>query len=71
MQYTLALLPPHAAGFVSKLQMSESVATQKFTVTTAGAPGINIPSHAPPGYAHSEEADYNNTLGYLENGNQR
>ncbi|KAH9928377.1 uncharacterized protein B0H18DRAFT_1157817 [Fomitopsis serialis] len=29
------------------------------------------PSHAPPGYAYSEEADYNNTLGYLENGNQR
>lgn len=71
MQYTIDLLPPQAAGFVPKMRTNDALVTQGIIVTTAGTPGVKIPSHAPPGYAYPEEADYTRSLGYLENGNQR
>ncbi|KAH9831610.1 uncharacterized protein C8Q71DRAFT_715091 [Rhodofomes roseus] len=71
LRYALALLPPEAAGFVPKIHTNEPLVAQKIAVTTAGAPGVSVPSHAPPGYTYPEEADYTNALGYLENGNQR
>ncbi|EPT01663.1 hypothetical protein FOMPIDRAFT_1085269, partial [Fomitopsis schrenkii] len=69
--YTIDLLPPQAAGFVPKMRTNDALVTQGIIVTTAGTPGVKIPSHAPPGYAYPEEADYTRSLGYLENGNQR
>ncbi|KZT67457.1 hypothetical protein DAEQUDRAFT_713475 [Daedalea quercina L-15889] len=69
--YTVSLFPAQAAGFVPKVQSNEPLATQKISVTTTGPAGVSIRSHAPPGYEYPEEADYTNTLGYLENGNQR
>ena len=71
MQYTIDLLPPQAAGFVPKARPSEALVTQGIIVTTVGAAGVRIPSHAPPGYVFPDEADYTRSLGYLENGNQR
>ncbi|KAI0950800.1 hypothetical protein AcW1_008009 [Taiwanofungus camphoratus] len=71
LRYDLALQPLHAPGFTPASSDSEPLLTEQVTITTANAAGIIPRSYAPPGYAQPEEGDYNNTVGYLENGNQR
>lgn len=45
--------------------------TEKVVIHTMNAAGISPRSYAPPGYEQREEGNYNNAVGYLENGNQR
>ncbi|CCL99286.1 uncharacterized protein FIBRA_01302 [Fibroporia radiculosa] len=71
LRYKLALFPPHAPGFSSKLTADKPLVVEEVTVTTAEAAGVYSRSYAPPGYMQPVDPDYNNTVGYLENGNQR
>ena len=59
------------ASAVSGMNIPQPLLSQKVTIVTANAPGVIPQSHAPPGYVRPEEGDYNNSMGYLENGNQR
>ena len=50
---------------------SEPLVSLPVTLASVNAAGVVPRSYAPPGYAEKHEADYNTTIGYLENGNQR
>ncbi|KZT01403.1 uncharacterized protein LAESUDRAFT_731262 [Laetiporus sulphureus 93-53] len=71
LRYHLVLLPLQAAGFVSKTPTGERLLTEEVKIAPFNAVGVVPRSFAPPGYVHVEEGDYNNSVGYLENGNQR
>ncbi|GBE87898.1 hypothetical protein SCP_1201230 [Sparassis crispa] len=71
LRYQLALFPFQAPGFVSSGAANEHLLTEKVIITTVNTPGIIPRSYAPPGYVAPEETDYNATVGFLENGNQR
>ena len=48
------------------------IMSERIQIVTENADGVVPHSHAPPGYVRPEgEGDYNNSVGYLENGNQR
>lgn len=66
----MLLLPFEAPGFSQEGQQS-ALLTEGVTIHTANAPGVIPRSYAPPGYEHAQEGNYNNAIGYLENGNQR
>ena len=57
-----------AAGASTK---SDPLVSLPVTLASVNAAGVVPRSYAPPGYAEKLEADYNTTIGYLENGNQR
>jgi hypothetical protein len=71
LQYYITLAPFTATGFASSTTDAPSLLTEKVSIVTENAPGVVPRSHAPPGYVRPEEGDYNNSVGYLENGNQR
>ncbi|KAI0077074.1 hypothetical protein K474DRAFT_1753683 [Panus rudis PR-1116 ss-1] len=71
LRYYIALLPFDAPGFVAESKDGPYLVTEKITVTTLNSPGMIPRSFAPPGYERKDETDFNNAVGYLENGNQR
>lgn len=80
MQYVLALLQFQAPGWApaspsgpsgSGSSAKEPLVQQSVTLASVNAAGVVPRSYAPPGYVDKHEADYNTTVGYLENGNQR
>ena len=71
MQYHLDLQPFEVAGFVATAPKSTPLLRQKVTIANFPALGVPVHSHAPPGYVQEQDADYNQSLGVLENGNQR
>ncbi|KDQ56974.1 hypothetical protein JAAARDRAFT_58453 [Jaapia argillacea MUCL 33604] len=71
LKYTLNFFAPQAPGFVSAHPADEALHLEKVAVVTSNAPGVIPASNAPPGYVLEQEGDYNNAVGYLENGNQR
>ncbi|KAF9466643.1 hypothetical protein BDZ94DRAFT_1212834 [Collybia nuda] len=71
-QYHLELLPFKAPGFVSAIMEGDvALLTEKVTIATMQTPGITPRSRAPPGYERPQQVDYNKSVGFLENGNQR
>jgi len=51
---------------------TQPLLSERIQIVTENAQGIVPHSHAPPGYVIPDgEGDYNNSVGYLENGNQR
>ncbi|KAJ7707531.1 hypothetical protein B0H17DRAFT_1032986 [Mycena rosella] len=71
-RYTLELLPFAITGFTSLgIEPGKSLLSEPVTITTKQVPGITPKCYAPPGYEKPEENDYNSSVGYLENGNQR
>ena len=75
MKYALALLSFKAPGFTPAPGQSGDgpLLLEPVTITSLNAPGV-VPRSSqvvPPGYAHKSQGDYNTTIGFLENGNQR
>jgi hypothetical protein len=70
-QYTLVLLPPSPTGFAPAANPTEPLTHERVKVTTANARGVVPRSDAPPGYEVPKEGNYNISVGFLENGNQR
>ncbi|KAH7928056.1 hypothetical protein BV22DRAFT_1005674 [Leucogyrophana mollusca] len=70
-RYTLELQPFVAPGFVPTSPISGPLIKQRVTVTSLRTRGVNPRSHAPPEYVQEQAVDYNNSVGLLENGNQR
>ncbi|KAF8150703.1 hypothetical protein B0H34DRAFT_665697 [Crassisporium funariophilum] len=72
-RYTLDLLPFTAAGFVDATNEGKDTVllSESVNIATRQIPGLVVRSYAPPGYEKPLAVDYNNSLGLLENGNQR
>lgn len=70
-KYHISLLPFTASGFAPAAPADQPLLSEKVAIVTENAPGVIPHSHAPPGYVKPEEGNYNNSMGYLENGNQR
>lgn len=71
-QYSLDLAPFSTPGFAPSDTTTEPCISQKIDIVIKQVPGVQPRSFAPPGYDTAGVAgDYNNTLGLLENGNQR
>ena len=72
-QYMLVLLNFKTPGFAPGHPGDDPLLLEPVTIASLNAPGVTPrSSHAvPPGYARPGEGDYNTTIGYLENGNQR
>ena len=70
-QYAVCLYAFSATGFSAAVPLDQPLLSQSVTVVTENPPGVKPHSHAPPGYVRTDQADYNNSVGYLENGNQR
>ena len=51
--------------------VSGPLLTQTVDVTSLHAPGIVMRSFAPPEYFQEQNENFNNSVGLLENGNQR
>lgn len=66
-------MPFTAAGFApaGDVPANEPLLSEQIEIATENSPGVFPRSHAPPGYVKPEEGNYNNAMGYLENGNQR
>jgi len=71
LRYHLALQPFDSPGFVSSSKGHEYLHQEPVVITTLNAPGVMPRSLAPPGYVPPEGTDYNASVGYLENGNQK
>ncbi|KAH7884480.1 hypothetical protein F5I97DRAFT_1929339 [Phlebopus sp. FC_14] len=69
-RYHMELQPFEAPGFVA-VAPKNTLLKQKVTIVCFSAPGIPMRSHAPPEYVQEQAADYNKSVGLLENGNQR
>ncbi|KAH0832895.1 hypothetical protein J3R83DRAFT_11847 [Lanmaoa asiatica] len=69
--YHLDLQPFEAAGFVATAPKSTPLLRQKVTIANFPALGVPVRSNAPPEYIQEQGADYNSSVGLLENGNQR
>jgi hypothetical protein len=67
----MELHPFEAPGFVATAPEAGPLLMQKVTVVNFNAPGITMRSHAPPQYVQEQATNYNNSVGLLENGNQR
>lgn len=69
----LQLLPFEVAGFVGSVNEGKNsvLLSEQVTLTTRQIPGLITRSYAPPGYEKPQPVDYNNSVGLLENGNQR
>ncbi|KAH8117915.1 hypothetical protein DFH11DRAFT_1571413 [Phellopilus nigrolimitatus] len=70
-RYHISLFPFTASCFVPSAPADQLLLSEKVEIVTENAPGVVPRSHAPPGYTKPEEGNYNNSMGYLENGNQR
>ncbi|RDB25619.1 hypothetical protein Hypma_006736 [Hypsizygus marmoreus] len=71
-RYHLEMLPLEATGFRASAPWgAAALLSEKVIIATKQAPGIRPWSRIPPGYEKPQQADYNNAVGYLENGNQR
>ncbi|KAG9314824.1 hypothetical protein JVU11DRAFT_3917 [Chiua virens] len=70
-RYHLDLQPFEVAGFVVTAPKTTPLLRQKVTISNFPALGIPIRMHAPPEYVQEQGADYNKSVGLLENGNQR
>jgi hypothetical protein len=51
--------------------VSGPLLTQPVSVTSFPAAGVVMHSFAPPEYVQEEKENFNNSVGLLENGNQR
>jgi hypothetical protein len=51
--------------------VSGPLLTQPVSVTSFHAAGVVMHSFAPPEYVQEEKENFNNSVGLLENGNQR
>lgn len=71
MQYHISVFPFSAPGYMPSMGKEELLASDKVAIVTENAPGVIPRSHAPPGYEKPQEGNYNTSMGYLENGNQR
>ncbi|KAH9944844.1 hypothetical protein B0H21DRAFT_823116 [Amylocystis lapponica] len=71
LRYTIALFAFQAPGFSSAVPAGEPLLSEKIVVTSAHSVGPAPRSYAPPGYKLPEAPNYNISVGYLENGNQR
>lgn len=71
-QYTVDFAGFETAGWVTKSQgqKDKPLQSEPVEITSRQLAGLNMRSNAPPGY-QKPEIDYNKSLGYLENGNQR
>lgn len=69
-RYHLEVHPFDAAGFVHAPHVSGPLLTQPVNVSSSHATGIVMRSFAPPEYAE-ETQNFDNSVGLLENGNQR
>lgn len=72
------MLALKAPGFTSAtssdlkaLVPEEPLISVPVTVVTRQAPGVKTRSYAPPGYEKRQGGDYNKSMGFMENGNQR
>jgi hypothetical protein len=68
------LFPPKATGFIPAVQDTTTpLLSVPVQIGTTNAPGVVPRSNAPPDYVaeQEEEGSYANTVGMLENGNQR
>ncbi|KIJ67028.1 hypothetical protein HYDPIDRAFT_109020 [Hydnomerulius pinastri MD-312] len=70
-RYHMEFQPFEAPGFVATAPKITPLLKQKVTVVCVGALGVTMRSHAPPEYVQEQAADYNKSVGLLENGNQR
>ncbi|KAJ3795796.1 hypothetical protein GGU11DRAFT_746737 [Lentinula aff. detonsa] len=73
-RYSIDLLPFVAPGFQSDTMTNGDpvLLSETVTICTTHAPGVVPRSYTPPGYEHPQGGgDYNNSMGLLENGNQR
>ncbi|TDL25704.1 hypothetical protein BD410DRAFT_895932 [Rickenella mellea] len=70
LRHYLTFDAPAAPGFVASTA-DQPVFTERISIVTENTPGVVPRSHAPPGYTHEDTGNYNNSVGYLENGNQR
>ncbi|KAL5486115.1 hypothetical protein ACEPAI_7159 [Sanghuangporus weigelae] len=73
LRYHVSVFPFSTAGFAPEhsTPKNEPLLAEKISIVTDNAPGVIPRSHAPPGYVKPAEGNYNNSMGYLENGNQR
>jgi len=69
--YRLDLQPFEVTGFAVTSPKSTPLLKQKVMIVNFPAAGIPVRSHAPPEYVQEQGADYNRSVGLLENGNQR
>ncbi|GLB40289.1 hypothetical protein LshimejAT787_0801600 [Lyophyllum shimeji] len=71
-KYHLELFPIAATGFrASGTGEGTILLTQEVAIATEQTPGVKPWSSMPPGYKRPVQEDYNKTVGFLENGNQR
>ncbi|OAX36431.1 hypothetical protein K503DRAFT_772523 [Rhizopogon vinicolor AM-OR11-026] len=70
-RYHLEVHPFEVAGFMHAPPVSGPLLAQLVNVTSFHAAGAVMRSFAPPEYAHEENENFNNSVGLLENGNQR
>ncbi|KLO08938.1 hypothetical protein SCHPADRAFT_931505 [Schizopora paradoxa] len=69
-RYQLDLMCPTALQ--GDAPSNQPILSERIQIVTENAEGIVPHSHAPPGYVVPDgEGNYNNSVGYLENGNQR
>ncbi|TFK50169.1 hypothetical protein OE88DRAFT_1661768 [Heliocybe sulcata] len=71
-KYEIVFLPYHATGFVPVTHKDQPLQSEPVNIVTTYPEGYASPkSYAPPGYEIPMEGNYNNVMGFLENGNQR
>jgi hypothetical protein len=70
-QYHLEVHPFEVTGFVHASPVSSPLLTQTVNVTSFHATGFVMRSFAPPEYVQEQDKNFNNSVGLLENGNQR
>lgn len=70
-QYHLEVHAFEVAGFMHAPPVSGPLMTQPVSVTSFHAAGVVMHSFAPPEYVQEENENFNNSVGLLENGNQR
>lgn len=62
----------NGAGFVpDPVGGSDILLSEPVVISSHQLPGINPHSYAPPGYERPRSENYVNSVGLLENGNQR
>jgi hypothetical protein len=70
-QYHLEVYPFEVAGFMHAPPVPGPLLSQPVNVTSFHAAGVVMRSFAPPEYAQEKNENFNNSVGLLENGNQR
>ncbi|KAJ8494400.1 hypothetical protein ONZ45_g13244 [Pleurotus djamor] len=70
-KYMLHLLPFQAPGFIPEGEKGEALISVPVSIVMRQTPGVRMRSYAPPGYEKPQGGDYNKSMGFMENGNQR